>query len=165
MPPLSTVVGGSLFAYYADHADFTLETKEFAAQLSLGDTGSIPIPALPFNGTTINCSAILAGGQTLRFGFVDFAGHPHQKLWFEGTLHFDAEQSILVPALPATGAIHLSTGFSLSGNLIAYPSDPFVDPPPKTFEYLIRGKGTVTVRLTEASGGQRRVTSYFYQFV
>jgi hypothetical protein len=164
MPPLSTVVGGSLFAYGHDYADFTLETTHFAAQFSLGDTGSIPIPAIPFIGTSINCDAILAGGQTLRFGFVDWAGHAHQKLWFQGTLTFNAESLIHVPSLPATGPIHRSTPFNISGNLVAFPSDPFVDPPPKTFEYKLVGKGKLTVRLAEATGGVRRVTSYFYQF-
>jgi hypothetical protein len=164
MPPLSTVGGGSLFVYGPDYADFTLDTTYFAVQFSLGDSGSVAVPSLAFNGTSFSCDAILAGGQTLRFGLVDWAGQIRQKLWFQGTLTFSAESPIHVPNLPATGAIHRSTAFNLTGNVIAYPSDPFVDPPPQTFEYLLRGQGTVTVRFTEPSGGQRKVTSFFYQF-
>jgi len=165
MPPLSKIVGGSLFAYYPDHAAFSIETAEFAAQFSLGDTGSIPIPAFPLIGDSISCNAILFGGQTLGFGFVDWAGYPPKKLWFEGMMVFKSASKILIPSLPANGAIHLSTSFDLSGDLIAYPSDPSVNPPPKTFEYKLVGKGMVTLRLNQPLMGQRRVTSYFYQFM
>jgi hypothetical protein len=164
MPPLATVVGGSLFVYYPDWADFTLETTAFAAQFNLADSGSVPLPAVPFIGTSLSCSANLAGGGTLAYGFVDFAGHAHQKLWFEGSLVIKTELSIPIPALPKVGPIHLATPFTLTGTLRAYPSDPTVDPPPKTFEYTLSGKGNVTVRLTEPVGVQRKVTSYFYQF-
>jgi len=163
MPALSTVGGGSLFVYGPSFADFTLDTTHFGAQISLGDSGSIVVPTFVVIGTSMSCDAMLAGGQTLRFGFVDWAGHAPQKLWFQGTLTFNAESPIHVPSLPAA-AIHRSTSFDFSGNLVAFPSDPWVDPPPKTFEYLLRGKGKVTVRLNEPTGGVRRVTSYFYQF-
>ena len=127
--------------------------------------GSISVPGSAILGTSISCHGVLAGGQTLNFGFVDFAGLAHQKLWFEGTLTFNADVPIHVPSLPAKGAIHRSTSFIFSGNLIAYPSNPWVDPPPKTFEYDLAGKGKVTVRLNEPAGGTRKITSYFYQFL
>jgi hypothetical protein len=163
-PPLAKVVGGSLFAYSPDHADFTLETAEFVAQFQLGDTGSIKLPLKPPIGSSFDCDAILFGGQTLRYGLVDHAGHAHEKLWFEGTLSFTTEIHIQVPSQPPSGPIHLSTPFTFSGDLLAFTSDPFVDPPPKTFEYKLVGKGIVTVRLTQPFGPLRKVTSYFYQF-
>jgi hypothetical protein len=164
MPPLATIVGGSLYAYVAGQADFTLETAEFAAQFSLGDAGSIALPLFVSNGSSFGCNATLSGGGTLRYGFVDFAGAGHQKLWFEGLLLFTTKSFIKVPSLPASGPIHLATTFTITGSLIAFPSDPWEVTPPKTFEYKLIGQGKVTARLTEASGGQRRVTSYFYQF-
>src|SRR6185369_1232996 len=96
MPALSTVGGGSLFVYGPSFADFTLDTTHFGAQISLGDSGSIVVPTFVVIGTSMSCDAMLAGGQTLRFGFVDWAGHAPQKLWFQGTLTFNAESPIHV---------------------------------------------------------------------
>jgi hypothetical protein len=163
MPLLSTIVGGSLFAYAPSGNDFAFETNEFSAQFSLGQTSGIHLPLAPQIGTSIDCSAVLAGRQALHVGYGDFAGQSFQKLWFDGVLEFKAG-NVMVPALPAT-PIRLIAPFKIFGNLIAYPSDPSASPPPApSFQYKIAGAGNVTVRLTSPAGLVRNVTSYFYQF-
>jgi len=61
MPPISAIVGGSLFAYAPGGSEFAFETNEFAVQFSLGLTDGIHLPLAPHMGTSINLSATLAG--------------------------------------------------------------------------------------------------------
>jgi hypothetical protein len=163
MAPFSKIVGGSLFAQSVNANDLALETNDFAAQFALGHTPGIHLPLAPQIGTSINCSAVLAGRQALRMGYADFGGQSFQKMWYDGALTITAG-SVLVPSLPAQ-PIRLIAAFKISGNLVAYPSDPAVNPPPPaSFQYNLTGAGNVTVRLTAPVGAIRHVTSYYYLF-
>jgi len=163
VPPLSKIVGGSLFAYAQNGNDFAIETNDFAVQFSLGHTHGIHLPLAPQIGTSIDCSATLAGLQALRTGYADFNSEWFVPVWYDGSLHISAG-SVLIPSAPAT-PIRLQTSFKISGTLIVYKSDPSVNPPPPAwFQYQIVGKGHVTARLTAPIASDRRVTSYFYQF-
>jgi hypothetical protein len=156
------IVGGSLFAYAVNGNDFALETNKFAVQFNLGSTAGIPLPLAPQTGTSIDCSASLAGQQTLHVGYADFDSEWFVPVWYDG--NFDiAAATVLIPSAPAT-PIRLQAPFTISGTLIVFKSDPSASPPPSPwFHYKVNGAGNVTVRLTKPIGSVRKVTSYFYQ--
>ena len=162
MPPLK-IFGGSLFAYDVNGNDFALETTYFALQFSLGVTSGIPLPLSPQTGTSIDCSASLAGQQTLHTGYADCNQHLFVPVWYDGDLEIVAG-TVLVPSLPAT-PISLQAPFTISGTLTVFKSDPSASPPPAPwFHHKVDGAGQLTVRLTAPIGSARTVTSYFYQF-
>jgi hypothetical protein len=162
MPPIKTskIIGGSLFVAGPTRVTFAIETNEFALQFKLADTGSILIPHVTSSGMTLNCSANLSG-DSLGFGVVDFGGQVFAKRWYAGSLVIKAVP-VVVPG--GAGPVRVATTFKLTGNLIAYPSSPVVDPPPPTFQYKLTGHGTVTTRLGAPISTARDVTSYFYDF-
>jgi hypothetical protein len=163
MPPLSVIVGGSLFAYAPSANDFALETNEFAVLFYLRHTPGIHLALGPQIGTSIDCSAKLAGRLTLGTGYADFGGQWSVKVWYDGTLDLTAG-SVLIPNLPAT-PIRLTAPFTMSGTITAYQSDPSLNSAPAPwFQYTVTGAGHVTARLTAPIGPVRNVTSYFYQF-
>jgi len=163
MPPISTIVGGSLFAYAPGGSEFALETNEFAVQFSLGLTDGIHLPLAPQMGTSINLSATLAGRKALNTGYADFDQNWFVKVWYDGSLEIKAG-SVLIPSVPTT-PIRLQAPFKISGTLTVFKNNPAVNPPPPPwFQYNVSGVGTVTVRLTKPIGSDRKVLSYFYQF-
>jgi len=156
------IVGGSLFAFDVNGNDFAFETNKFAVQFSLGPTSSIPLPLAPQIGTSIDCSASLAGQQTLHTGYADFNQEWFVPVWYDGDLEIVAG-TVLIPSVPAT-PIRLHAPFTISGTLIVFKSDPSASPPPSPwFHHKVDGAGHVTVRLTAPSGSARTVTSYFYR--
>lgn len=70
MAPLRRITGGALFIYGSGKS-FTLETKDFAIQFALSDTGSFRMPLAASAGDTLDLSAMLAGDQTFNMGIVD----------------------------------------------------------------------------------------------
>ena len=162
MPVTRHITGGSLFIYQPGLSLFALESTDFAIRFELADFGSIPMPEMKSQGQTLNLSGYLGGGQTLRYGEVDYGGKVYPRLWFEGDLHITATPFI-VPA-NSSHPIHHTTPFELTGTLKAFMADNISgNGGPAVFDYSLYGNGKVSVRLGPFSGN-RPVTSYFYSF-
>ena len=161
--PLRLVIGGSLMVTAGHAPALAIETRDFAIAFSLADSGSFLVPNALTAGTSVDPSGNLAGDQTLRFGLVDFRGSVRPQLWFTGTLAFSAT-AFTVPADSAS-ILHVTTPFTLSGDLQAFPSNPFLgNPGMSLLDIRLKGKGKVTTRLTGAHAGVRSVTSLFFAF-
>lgn len=157
------ITGGSLFVYQTQSSDFLLEGTDFAIHFSLGDLGSISMPAMGGPGAHISLSGMLAGDQTLRFGVVDYGGQVYPQLWFTGALNVHAT-AYTVPA-SSNRPVHHTSRFTLDGTLQAYLNNPAIgNPGPAVFDLQLKGKGKVTVRMSAAVSNVRSVTSYYYLF-
>ena len=155
------ITGGSLFIFSPSSWSFTMETKEFAALIQLDDSGTFVWPSFNTPGAAFNPSGSYAG--TLGMASADFGGQFYSKLWIDGNVGFAATPT----TVPAAGAQWASkkTGFTFTGHLNAYTTDPIASSPPPLFSYDLTGKGNVITRFTPLVGGATRdVTSYFYSF-
>ena len=163
MPTLVKVSGGSLYFYGPIGFAFNLRTPAFHAQLNLSDSGGFPLSPSLAPGSSYTLHGILAG-SSLGTGPVDINGQVYPQLWFGGTLSFTAKPFIVPTTNPAS-ALARVTAFKMSGNLVAYPTNPLVDIPAPVFNYNIAGSGSVSTRMTAIIGGvSRDVTSFFFSF-
>jgi hypothetical protein len=164
MPIQRVVTGGALLLFAGEAPSLVIETTDCAVRFALADTGGFLLPNTVAAGTSYDASGILAGDQTLHNGVIDVGGAVHPTVWFTGTLTFTATP-VLVPPNSAV-SVHLDTAFTFAGDLQGYDANPFVGPPgPAVFDYQLKGKGRVTVRLSASRRrGGRSATSVFFAF-
>ena len=163
------VTAGLLVFYGVSGRAFTLRAKNLVATLQLADTGSFPIPSVPYQaGNLINISGNLAGGQTLRNGPAYYNGTSYPKLWYEGSLVFTA-QKIAAPGSSAS-PVSVQMPFKFKGTLKAYPSDNSSGGGGvAVFDVALAGKGEATAFLSasfDVGGGTlaRNVRAWLYDF-
>lgn len=132
-----------LYFYGTNAHEFTLHTRHLMATLYLSDTGSFPVDRPCRADDVVNLSGLLAGGQTLRHGPAYYNGKRYSKLFYEGSVAFNATPFSLPPdsALP----VSIRTRFRLAGNLKAYESDNISGGGgPPVFDVTLGGNGHAT---------------------
>jgi len=147
----------------------TMHSKDLMVTLELADTGGFSIPSGPYKpGDSIDASGILSGDQTLHCGPAYYNGTSYPKLWYAGSLRFQANP-VTAPGSSA-GPARVRTDFSCSGNLIAYLKNPFLgNPGPPVFDTDLEGRGKTTLHLTAPYGSAggvllRDVRAWLYCF-
>ena len=136
------VAAGELAIFGVTTRAFTLFAHDLTVSPLLADTGSFPVPGGPVTaGSSLAASGTLAGEQTLRFGPACHQGNYHAKLWYEGTLTFDATPATVPADSPVP--VVVSTPFKLHGNLKGYAAS-----------NIAGGGGPDVISVTLAGAGQ-----------
>jgi len=157
-----------LYFYGINARGFTLRAKNLMATLNLADSGSFPVLGAYKAGEVINISGTLAGEQTLHSGPAYYDGKRYPKLFYEGSLVFNANRFALPP--DSSHSVSIRVPFAFTGNLKAYESSNISGGGgPAVFDVVLSGKGQATANFGASynvgSGRARDILTLFYYFL